>query len=264
MIDTLFVFLNVLIILMVAIYVNHTERLILQLKEDVRKSLQLERVSEEKPIDCTDIHVSQGSGIYTIYPKGIGRINVYCDLDTYNNGGGWTVFQRRETGEEDFNREWIDYENGFGSLRKEFWLGNSNLYIITDQGRYELMVMIEDFKNNKAFARYNSFKIGGVFSNYKLSIGGYSGTAGNILEKNSNKPFSTKDKHNVKFKDLDCAKYDGGPWWFTEEIDCTWTNLNGEYSKEKSDDFHGIYWLHEPTLDILTLKQTTMMIRRIL
>lgn len=45
----------------------------------------------ESPIDCTDIHVSQGSGVYTIYPKGIGRINVYCDLDTNNSGGGWTV-----------------------------------------------------------------------------------------------------------------------------------------------------------------------------
>lgn len=38
--------------------------------------------------------------------------------------------------------------------------------------------MIEDFKNNTAFARYKSFKIGDVFSNYKLSIEGYSGTAG--------------------------------------------------------------------------------------
>ncbi|XP_052072294.1 fibrinogen-like protein A isoform X2 [Mytilus californianus] len=264
MIDTLFVFLNVLIILMVAIYVNHTERLILQLKEDVRKSLQLERVSEEKPIDCTDIHVSQGSGIYTIYPKGIGRINVYCDLDTYNNGGGWTVFQRRETGEEDFNREWIDYENGFGSLRKEFWLGNSNLYIITDQGRYELMVMIEDFKNNKAFARYNSFKIGGVFSNYKLSIGGYSGTAGNSLWKNNNKPFTTKDKHNIEFDSKECEIYEEGPWWFFEQRDCTWANLNGKYLKEKSNDFGGVYWRDLQNSFKVTLKKTTMMIRRIL
>ncbi|CAC5360262.1 Fibrinogen-like protein 1,Fibrinogen-like protein A,Ficolin-1-B,Ficolin-1-A,Ficolin-2,Tenascin-R,Ficolin-1,Fibrinogen C domain-containing protein 1 [Mytilus coruscus] len=264
MINTLFLFLNALIILMVAIYVNHTERLILQLKEDVRKSLQLERVSEEKPIDCTDIHVSEGSGIYTIYPKGIGRINVYCDLDTYNIGGGWTVFQHRETGEEDFNREWIDYENGFGNLRKEFWLGNSNLYIITDQGRYELMVMIEDFKNNKAFARYTSFKIGNVFSNYKLSIGEYSGTAGNSLWNNNNKPFTTWDKHNIKFDTEECEKYEEGPWWFFEHRRCTVGNLNGKYLKEKSGDYGGIYWYHWQTSYKVTLQKTTMMIRRIL
>ncbi|VDH90524.1 Hypothetical predicted protein, partial [Mytilus galloprovincialis] len=131
----------------------------------------------ETPIDCSDIHVSQGSGVYTIYPKGIGRINVYCDLDTNNSGGGWTVFQRRESGEEDFDRGWIDYENGFGNIRTEFWLGNSKLNAITSQGRYELMVNIEDFQSNKAFARYDLFEIGDLFSYYKLQIGGYSGTA---------------------------------------------------------------------------------------
>ncbi|CAC5360263.1 unnamed protein product [Mytilus coruscus] len=209
MINTLFLFLNALIILMVAIYVNHTERLILQLKEDVRKSLQLERVSEEKPIDCTDIHVSEGSGIYTIYPKGIGRINVYCDLDTYNIGGGWTVFQHRETGEEDFNREWIDYENGFGNLRKEFWLGNS-------------------------------------------------------LWNNNNKPFTTWDKHNIKFDTEECEKYEEGPWWFFEHRRCTVGNLNGKYLKEKSGDYGGIYWYHWQTSYKVTLQKTTMMIRRIL
>ncbi|XP_052072299.1 techylectin-5B-like isoform X6 [Mytilus californianus] len=218
MIDTLFVFLNVLIILMVAIYVNHTERLILQLKEDVRKSLQLERVSEEKPIDCTDIHVSQGSGIYTIYPKGIGRINVYCDLDTYNNGGGWTVFQRRETGEEDFNREWIDYENGFGSLRKEFWLGNSKLYIITEQG--------------------------------------------DSLRRNNNRPFTTKDRRNIKFTDNKCEIYEEGPWWLQES--CFGANLNGKYLKEKSVYYGGNYWYDWQKSYKVTLQKTTMMIRRIL
>ncbi|CAC5360265.1 Fibrinogen-like protein A,Ryncolin-2,Ryncolin-4,Techylectin-5B,Angiopoietin-2,Ficolin-1-A,Ficolin-2,Ryncolin-1,Tenascin-R,Ryncolin-3,Ficolin-1 [Mytilus coruscus] len=254
---------------MMAIYVNHTERLVLQLKEELRKSLQfdntqgrMERVSEEKPIDCTDIHVSQGSGIYTIYPKGIGRINIYCDLDTHNIRGGWTVFQRRETGEEDFNREWIDYENGFGSLRKEFWLGNSKLYIITDQGRYELMVMIEDFKNNKAFARYKSFKIGDVFSNYKLSIEGYSGTAGNSLRRNNNRPFTTKDRHNIKFTDNKCEIYEEGPWWLQET--CFGANLNGKYLKEKSVYYGGIYWYDWRKSYKITLQKTTMMIRRIM
>ncbi|CAG2202173.1 Tenascin-R,Ficolin-3,Fibrinogen C domain-containing protein 1,Ficolin-2,Fibroleukin,Fibrinogen-like protein 1,Tenascin,Ficolin-1 [Mytilus edulis] len=150
------------------------------------------------------------------------------------------VFQRRETGEEDFNREWIDYENGFGSLRKEFWLGNSKLYIITDQGRYELMVMIEDFKNNTAFARYKSFKIGDVFSNYKLSIEGYSGTAGNSLRRNNNRPFTTKDRHNTKFTDNKCEIYEEGPWWL--HAMCFGANLNGKYLKEKSVYYGGIYW----------------------
>ncbi|XP_071178131.1 fibrinogen-like protein 1 isoform X2 [Mytilus edulis] len=256
---------------MMAIYVNHTERLVLQLKGYLRKSLllvntqgRMERVPEEKPIDCTDIHVSQRSGIYTIYPRSIGRINVYCDLDTDNSGGGWTVFQRRESGEEDFNRGWIDYENGFGNLRKEFWLGNSYINIITAQGRYELMVMIEDFKNSKAFARYSSFKISDGFSNYKLSIGEYSGTAGNSLQKNNNEPFSTNDKHNVEFMDMECAQNEEGPWWFRAEHECTQSNLNGKYLKESSNMYGGIYWYDWQNSYTVTLKKTTMIIRRTL
>lgn len=41
MIDRLFLLLHSLIVFMMAIYVNHTERLVLQLKEDLRKSLLL-------------------------------------------------------------------------------------------------------------------------------------------------------------------------------------------------------------------------------
>lgn len=47
-------------------------------------------------------------------------------------GGGWTVIQRRGVaippkgfGEEreSFARNWDEYEKGFGSLHKDFWLG---------------------------------------------------------------------------------------------------------------------------------------------
>jgi len=35
------------------------------------------------------------------------------------------VFQRRQSGAVDFDREWIDYQNGFGDLSKNFWLGST-------------------------------------------------------------------------------------------------------------------------------------------
>ena len=43
----------------------------------------------------------------------------YCD--TTNGGGGWLVVQRRQDGSVDFNRNWVEYEDGFGKLTGEFW-----------------------------------------------------------------------------------------------------------------------------------------------
>ena len=41
------------------------------------------------------------------------------------------VFQRRQDGYVDFNRDWSDYRRGFGYLKNEHWLGKpSHLHIV--------------------------------------------------------------------------------------------------------------------------------------
>ena len=57
----------------------------------------------------------------------------YCDMKP--DGGGWTVIQRRQDGSVDFYRNWTDYdyENRFGDLTGEFWLGFSKIHLKKDQ-----------------------------------------------------------------------------------------------------------------------------------
>src|SRR5690606_35104977 len=57
---------------------------------------------------------STGDGVYRIQPSGHSAFDVFCDMST--DGGGWTVFQRRTSGAQNFYHGWASYEAGFGSL----------------------------------------------------------------------------------------------------------------------------------------------------
>ena len=88
------------------------------------------------------------------------------------------VFQRREDGSVDFYRGWNEYKNGFGNIAGEFWLGNKYLFEITQHGRFDLRVDLQDFDGESRFAKYNEFKILGENDKFKLILGTYSGNAG--------------------------------------------------------------------------------------
>lgn len=65
------------------------------------------------------------------------------------------MIQRRDDygGEnrENFNRDWDDYKSGFGDPDHEFWLGNENIYMLTNAEDYSLRVELEDFEGNKRY-----------------------------------------------------------------------------------------------------------------
>ncbi|XP_071801476.1 uncharacterized protein [Asterias amurensis] len=193
------------------------------------------------PKDCSEILASgvSISGVYTIQPLDSGEaFQVYCDMET--DGGGWTVFQRRKDGSVDFYLDFASYSRGFGNLEGEFWLGNDNLHRLTAQGEYELRVDLSDFESESRFAKYDSFSVADVNDKYRMTLGVYSGTAGDSLIYHNNQQFSTQDQDNDVDSGGNCAQKYNGAWWYTG---CHYSNLNGGYfSGTTTEHARGAVW----------------------
>ena len=205
--------------------------------------------------DCSDLLKSghTQSGLYSVNPDGRGHFTVYCDMRT--DGGGWTVFQRRQDGSVDFYRGWNDYKAGFGQLTAEFWLGNDKIHRLTAARSISLRVELEDWNGVKGYAKYDKFNIGDEQAQYRLEVGSYSGTAGDSLAVHNNMAFSTKDRDNDNGGTTNCAVYWTGAWWYNG---CYNSNLNGQYLGDKPDG-HGAVWL--TFRSSLSLKFTEMKLR---
>lgn len=157
------------------------------------------------------------------------------------DGGGWTTFQRRQDGSQDFFLYWTDYENGFGDRSNELWLGLAQVHRLTaSTARTELRVDLEDFSSNTRYAQYTDFEIGDASSNYTLTVAGYSGTAGDSLDYHNNFPFSTRDRDNDN-SGSNCAQVHMGAWWY---YNCYSSNLNVFYFSTPTNDVKGVTWYH--------------------
>ena len=172
------------------------------------------------------------------------------------DGGSWMVIQRRYNGKVDFFRGWKEYEDGFGSIDKEFWLGLSKISKLTLQDDYEIRFDLEDFKGNKAYAKYSIFSVADASTNYKLHLSGYSGTAGDSMASHNGKAFSTKDRDNDQHKSENCAGDYKGAWWYNS---CHAVNINGLYVGNKVDN-NGMRWAAFKGSQ--SMKTTSMMMRR--
>ncbi|XP_071836354.1 uncharacterized protein [Apostichopus japonicus] len=135
----------------------------------------------EYPRDCLDVFnqcpSSINDGVYVIKPEGYPEpFEVYCNNSL--GDGGWTVIQRREDSSINFNRTWDEYENGFGFLSHEFWLGNEKISYITNQRKYQLRIDLTTASGFSFSLTYETFCISDSFSQYELfSTGEFTGAA---------------------------------------------------------------------------------------
>ena len=170
--------------------------------------------------NCCNLRAfSKRSGVYKLRRKTFSCIDSYCDMNA--TGGGWIVIQRNKWGSlVDFNKNWTEYEEGFGDLHTEFWYGLENIYHLTKNGKWEMRVDFLTYRNFPSNYTYQHFSVGKASDKYPLSIGGYIGTDGN--QYHTGMKFSTPDNDN-DISSINCAAKHMTGWWYSN---CYSTNPN--------------------------------------
>ena len=174
----------------------------------------------------------KSSGVYTIANFcGVKCSNtrVYCDASS--GGGGWAVIQRRKDGSVEFEkRDWVEYEDGFGDLHGEFWIGLRSMHCLTSQGNWELRIDYQLKNGTKSYLHYNKFAIGLAEDQYPLNISGFDSIGLTDPFENGHSltemKFTSRDRDNDLNPSNNCAIVNGG-WWHRS---CSHIELNDGYA----------------------------------
>ena len=185
------------------------------------------------------------------------------------DGGGWTVFQRRMDGTQNFFGTEFNYINGFGEFDREFWLNLNNIHRLTMLSGVNttLRVDLDDFDGNTRFAKYSTFQILNAATEYRLVVMGYSGDAGDSLSSDDGQAFITPELVSSRFQ----------AWWRNTSLSDQeirrlessgsqhFANLNGRRYHRSGQQINsildGVYWSSWRGL-FYSLKFTEMKLRR--
>ena len=155
------------------------------------------------------------TGVYKISMGTFVTANVYCNLT--NDGGGWIVIQRnRKNSQLSFNKNWREYEEGFGDLNKDFWAGLELMHTLTQRGQWEMRADIQKNDKTWSYLYYDQFSVGSASEEYQLimTVGGYSGSIRSDYALYYNRmKFSTVDNDNDDWSGNCAATIKSGYWY---------------------------------------------------
>ncbi|CAH3164144.1 unnamed protein product, partial [Porites lobata] len=167
------------------------------------------------------------------------KVPLMCSVIKKQPEGDGQCSRRDWTARFPFYRYWDDYKIGFDNPNGEFWLGLDKIYRLKEKKHNCPRVDLEDFTSSTAYAEYDMFAVTNETTKYKLSLGTFSGTAGDSLLVHRGYPFSTRDRDHDTAK-ANCASHFQGAWWYTN---CHDSNLNGlYYNGSHPHKGQGIIW----------------------
>ncbi|KAK3094093.1 hypothetical protein FSP39_024066, partial [Pinctada imbricata] len=138
--------------------------------------------------------------------------------------GRLTYIQFRRNGDVNFNRSWVEYENGFGDVDGDFWLGNIYIAALLKQKQYNVGFRKYDSFGLSA-SRYENIAVEDAEGLYRLRYGsllvGEDGLSPHDASMDAyGQIFSTYDRDPTG-----CARLHGSGWWYN--TGCSLSNLNG-------------------------------------
>uniref|UniRef100_A0A6B0V7K1 Putative ixoderin b5 n=1 Tax=Ixodes ricinus TaxID=34613 RepID=A0A6B0V7K1_IXORI len=191
-------------------------------------------------VSCSQLKMrgfSVKAGIYAIYLLGK-AVDVACDMAS-DDGGGWTVIQSRteyEIRNDNFEKEFQDYERGFTTQGGAFWIGLDNLHALTSfpNNKQALRIELTRTKGQKpTVLLYHKFQVGSKAEKYKLTIDEFEGLQGyDALSDHNGFVFTVKKSMTERPDRDECSGGSlSGGWWFKK---CNKANLNGRKFKSPS------------------------------
>ena len=177
---------------------------------------------------CCDLRSFLASGVYKTSKGTFDKAaETYCDMTT--DGGGWIVIQRnKKSSTVSFDREWIDYEKGFGDLNTEFWYGLEEIHCLTQRGQWEMRLDYQKNDKTWSYLHYSNFSVGSANDEYPLTVEGFTGVGTDAFSYSSNHApkgmkFSTSDNDNDRHTTYNCAAGYRYGWWHNR---CTLVRIN--------------------------------------
>ncbi|XP_067939576.1 angiopoietin-related protein 2-like [Watersipora subatra] len=155
--------------------------------------------SPTAPKDCQELYDRGWTtpGVYLINPSSSNMtpFRVWCD---FFDNHGWTVFQKRFNGNVNFAQNWTAYEQGFGNLTGEYWLGLEKLHALTQTNR-KLNIHLETTYGSVKSGTWSNFSVSSEQDYYKLYVSDadYHGTLDSSdFSLHNGMKFSTTDRDN--------------------------------------------------------------------